>query len=191
MKKETKKKKISEQFKNLIAEYKEGLKEVLDGSSFAKTIAKSDKEKFEQFKKGSLVSDKVYDYKNMYILSLLEGLGFPMDEVGTYLYKEVILEVGELLTILDEDSSVKLYNLLYDSLNDIDSRIYSWIHSDYLEIGKKSFMFYLNESFDKIDNTKVNKDIHEALFGDEIQPDYAFQTVQLGMQTLVFDNYML
>jgi hypothetical protein len=189
MKKENIKKEISQQFKNLIAEYKDDLIEVLDGSSFAKSIAKKDKENFDKFKKGSFVSDKDYDYKNMYILSILEGLGFPMDELGTYLYKELILEVGEQLQKIEEDSTIESYNALYDDLNNINSNLYSWVHSDYLEMGKKSFIFYLNQSFEKIDKTKINKDIQELLFGNEEQPDFVFQTVQLGMQNLVYDNY--
>ena len=40
MKKEMKKKEISQQYKNLLAEYKDELKDFLNGTSFAKSIMK-------------------------------------------------------------------------------------------------------------------------------------------------------
>lgn len=189
MKKEIKKKEISQQFRNLIVEYKNALIEVLDGSSFAKMIAKVDKEKFEQFKAGTFVSDKDYDYRNMHILSLLESLGFPMDELGTYLYKELIMEVKNQLKKIEDQSSTESYKELYDNLNDFDSNLYLWVASDYLEMGRKSFMFYMKQAFDKIDRRKTKKAICESLFAGEKQPNYAFQTIQLGMQALTFDSY--
>lgn len=189
MKKEMKKKEISQQYKNLLAEYKDELKDFFNGTSFAKSIMKDDKEKFDKFKKGKLIFKYDYDYKNMYVLSLLENLGFPIDELGTYLYKEVIFEVGEQLSKLEESFSVEEYNNLFDSLNNFDSDLYLWVASDYLEMGKKTFLSFMKQSFDKIDDTKANEDISELLFGDEEQPDYAFQTVQLAKQTLAYDKY--
>lgn len=189
MKKENKKNQISEQFKNLIAEYRDDLLNVLDGTSFAKTIAKDDKDKYDKYKKGAFVSDKKYDYKNMYILSLLEGLGFSMDELGTYLYKELILEVEEQLEKSSGESSIESYKKLYDQLNNINSNLYAWVYSDYLEMGKKTYMAYLNRAFEKIDLSKVDKNIQMSLFGNEEQSDYAYETIQLGMQALIYDEY--
>lgn len=189
MKKENKKNQISEQFKSLIAEYRDDLLNVLDGTSLAKTIAKDDKDKYDKYKKGAFVSDKKYDYKNMYILSLLEGLGFSMDELGTYLYKELILEVEEQLEKSSGESSIDSYKKLYDQLNNINSNLYAWVYSDYLEMGKKTYMAYLNRAFEKIDLSKVDKNIQMSLFGNEEQSDYAYETIQLGMQALIYDEY--
>lgn len=189
MKKENKKNQISEQFKNLIAEYRDDLLNVLDGTSLAKTIAKDDKDKYDKYKKGAFVSDKKYDYKNMYILSLLEGLGFSMDELGTYLYKELILEVEEQLEKSSGESSIDSYKKLYDQLNNINSNLYAWVYSDYLEMGKKTYMAYLNRAFEKVDLSKVDKNIQMSLFGNEEQSDYAYETIQLGMQALIYDEY--
>lgn len=189
MKKENKKNQISEQFKSLIAEYRDDLLNVLDGTSLAKTIAKDDKDKYDKYKKGAFVSDKKYDYKNMYILSLLEGLGFSMDELGTYLYKELILEVEEQLEKSSGESSIESYKKLYDQLNNINSNLYAWVYSDYLEMGKKTYMAYLNRAFEKIDLSKVDKNIQMSLFGNEEQSDYAYETIQLGMQALIYDEY--
>ncbi len=189
MKKENKKNQISEQFKSLIAEYRDDLLNVLDGTSLAKTIAKDDKDKYDKYKKGAFVSDKKYDYKNMYILSLLEGLGFSMDELGTYLYKELILEVEEQLEKSSGESSIESYKKLYDQLNNINSNLYAWVYSDYLEMGKKTYMAYLNRAFEKIDLSKVDKNIQMSLFGNEKQSDYAYETIQLGMQALIYDEY--
>lgn len=189
MKKQQKNKEISQQFKNLIAEHKEDLIEVLDGTSFAKMIAKDDKEKYEQFKAGTFASDKESDYRDIYILTLLEGMGFPMDKLGTYLYKELIMEVKDQLKKADEEESIESYKEIYDDINNFDSNLYLWLASDYLEIGKKSFMIYMKQAFDSIDKRKIKKAINENLFVGENQPDYAYQTVQLGMQALTFDNY--
>lgn len=189
MKKENKKNQISEQFKSLIAEYRDDLLNVLDGTSLAKTIAKDDKDKYDKYKKGAFVSDKKYDYKNMYILSLLESLGFSMDELGTYLYKELILEVEEQLEMSSGESSIESYKKLYDQLNNINSNLYAWVYSDYLEMGKKTYMAYLNKAFEKIDLSKVDKNIQMSLFGNEEQSDYAYETIQLGMQALIYDEY--
>ena len=187
MKKQQKNKKIKKQFQNLIAEYKEDLIEVLDGTSLAKMAAKKDKEKYEQFKAGTYKSDKESDYRDIYILALLEGMGFPMDKLGTYLYKELIMEVKEQLK--EKEETIESYNKMYDDVNDFDSNLYLWIASDYLEMGIKTFMLYMKQAFDSIDTRKIKKAISDNLFAGETKPDYAYQTVQLGRQALIFDSH--
>lgn len=183
MSKSVKKKEISQQFKNLLMKYRDELIEMLNGSSFAKMIARDDKTMYEQYKKGTLVSEKESDYRNMYILSLIEGLGFPMDELGTYLYKELVMEVKDQLEKIEEKDS-EAYNELYNSLNDVDSNIYLWVASDYLEMGKDSYLIYLSQAVKKIDKSKIKKSVCEKLFNEEEQQDFAFQTIQLGKEAL-------
>ena len=50
-------------------------------------------------------------------------------------------------------------------------------------------MAYLNKAFEKIDLSKVDKNIQMSLFGNEEQSDYAYETIQLGMQALIYDEY--
>lgn len=189
MKKQQKNNEISKEFEKVISEHKEDLIEVLNGTSFAKMIAKNDKDKYEQYKAGKFESDKESDYKDIYILTLLEGMGFPMDKLGTYLYKELILEVGNQIKEKDLEGTIESYKELYDDVNNFDSNLYLWVASDYLEMGRKSFLSYMKQSFDKIDKRKIKKGISNNLFAGEKQPDYAYQTVQLGMQALTFDSY--
>lgn len=187
MKRQQKNKEISKQFQKIILDCKEDLIKVLDGTSFAKTIAKKDKEKYEQYKAGTYKSDVESDYGDIYILALLEGMGFPMDNLGTYLYKELIMEVKEQLK--EKEETIESYNEIYDDVNNFDSNLYLWVASDYLEMGRKTFMLYMKQAFDSIDTRKINKAISENLFAGEAKPDYAYQTVQLGMQALMFDSH--
>ena len=187
MKRQQKNKEISKQFQKVILDCKEDLIKVLDGTSFAKAIAKKDKEKYEQYKAGIYKSDEKSDYGDIYILALLEGMGFPMDKLGTYLYKELIMEVKEQLK--EKEETIESYNEIYDDVNNFDSILYLWVASDYLEIGRKTFMLYMKQAFDSIDTRKINKAISENLFAGEAKPDYTYQTVQLGMQALIFDSH--
>lgn len=189
MKKQKKSNEISEQFQKVIAENKEDLIEILDGTSFAKFIAKKDKDKYDKYKEGKFKSDKESDYQDIYILTLLEGLGLPMDQLGTYLYKELIMEVREQLSKIEEDSTIESYKSLYDDINNFDSNIYYWVSRDYLEMGRMSYLNYLKQAFEGIDKSKVDPTISNSLFAGEEQPDFAYQTVKLGEQALIFESY--
>lgn len=92
-----------------------------------------------------------------------------MDQLGTYLYKELIMEVMEHLSFFAETDYDGIEEL-YASLKNSDADIYSYAASEYLEIGKNTYFKYLTKA------------LKEANLGKE--KDFASQTIDLGKQAL-------
>ena len=91
---------------------------------------------------------KEYSKREIIILSYLENIGFPMDELGTYLYKDII---NKTITLLDESLEE---NIIKEKLNSYYSEIYKDIAVQDKKIGLKKFHTKINESISKLSNKK-------------------------------------
>lgn len=112
--------------------------------NFSESVA-FEKKQYEDYKERRLtdISDK--ELTRIQILELLECLGFPMDEVGTFYYKDLICRIIELLNegLSREDISV--------SLETPFSQIYFDVARNELDIGIKYFKEIIDSAFCKID----------------------------------------
>ena len=77
--------------RRLFSEY-ENLLLIVNGVSYAMNEANEDKKKYSLFKQGYTQVFTEEENKNMQVLSILERLGYSLDELGTYLYKDVIVK---------------------------------------------------------------------------------------------------
>lgn len=154
---------------------------LIDGTSYAMFEAHLDKEAYEKSKKGELEEISEIQERDIKILRILEGLGYPMDELGTYLYKDVIAEAYEKVKDVSSRRDMDKCRELMASLNDAYSDFYRWIARDDKEMGVKSFHFYIGEAISKIDDNSINKELAIKVFGSNPEDlNYGLQAFQLA-----------
>lgn len=159
----------------------EKLNMLIDGTSYAMFEAHLDKEAYEKSKKGELEEISEIQERDIKILRILEGLGYPMDELGTYLYKDVIAEAYEKVKDISSRRDMDKCRELMASLNDAYSDFYRWIARDDKEMGVKSFHFYIGEAISKIDDNSINKELAIKVFGSNPEDlNYGLQAFQLA-----------
>lgn len=161
---------------------------ILHGSSFAVYVANEDRDKYAKFKAGEEQELSDSDLRSMNVLSILEGLGYPMDELGTYLYKELITEVCKSLKgVTGKRSDMERCRGLLAQLNDGFSQLYHNVARESLEIGIKSFHLYIQQAIEKIDYKKIDLDLSYQIFGaNPAEQNYGLQAFQLAAYTLGF-----
>ena len=161
---------------------------VLHGTSFAVYVANKDIDKYAKFKALEDQELSEADSRSMEVLSILDRLGFPMNELGTYLYKEVITELCDSLKeITGKRSDMDKCRYLLAQLNDAFSQFYHDIAREYLEIGIKPFHLYIQQALEKINYEKVDLDLSYQIFGaNPVEQNYGLQAFQLAAYTLGF-----
>jgi hypothetical protein len=159
----------------------EKLKMFLQGTMDAMFDANSDKEMYEKSKEGKLEETSETQERDIRILSLLEGLGYPMNELGTYLYKDVIANIFEIVKGVSKRDDMNKYRELIASLNDAYSNFYRWIARDDKEMGITSFHLYIEQAINKIDEKAINKELAVKVFGSNPEDiNYGLQAFQLA-----------
>ena len=157
----------------------------LYGTSYAMWLTNYEKALSDKSKKEPLEDLKNSEKISIQILSLLEKLGYPIDELGTYLYGKVILSVCENLNEIIRDEDIEKYNKLVLDLNDAYSSFYLWIARDDLEIGLKSFHLYIERAISMIDYSKSNKNLISSIYDKDITE------LNYGEQALYLASYLL
>lgn len=165
--------------------HEENKKMFLYGTSYAMWLTNYEKALYEKSKKEPIEDLKSFEKISIQILSLLEKLGYPMDELGTYLYGKVILSVCENLNEIIRDEDIERYNKLVSDLNDAYSSFYLWIAKEDLEMGLKSFHLYIEQAISKIDDHKSNKELVSSIYDKDITE------LNYGEQALYLASYLL
>jgi hypothetical protein len=122
----------------------------------------ADRKTYLAYKVGAIKS-KLSDetQQEMDILTLQEELGFPMEELGTYLYKDVILETMKDLSHNDnKEQDVPNY------LKDAFSNFYLNIAREDHDMGLKTFHKYIEAAIEKIDFDKANPKVYNLIFNN-------------------------
>ena len=141
----------------------------LNSSGVCYYLATGDKRKYELFKEGKVNNFTENDFINMHILNILERLGFSLEEIGTYLYKELISGVvEELKTYNSNGRDMNKYRELLAKLNDGFSSIYHMIAREDLEIGLRSFHLYIEMALEEIDPSKTDLNLSYEIFGENV-----------------------
>lgn len=165
---------------------------VVHGTSFAMYEANLDKEKYIKYKNGQLndvPSEKIIE---MEILNILENLGYSINELGTYLYKDLIAYTYEdIKDITSRKDMEKCKNIML-GLNNAFSGTYHYIAREWKEIGIKSFHLYIEKAIKNMDDTAVNIELSKKIFGDNPEEiSYGLQAFQIAAyvaKKYSFDN---
>lgn len=67
--------------------------------SYAMRVARKEKELYENLKEGNFKNITENEERNVEILSILEKLGYPMTNLDTYLYKDLISYVCDITRV--------------------------------------------------------------------------------------------
>lgn len=98
--------------------------------------------------------DAVYATK-MEILSLLDRLGFPMYEAGTYLYMELIFDIADKRRVIDVDDNDSCLELM-SQVSEVHSLVYRDTCSK-LDVDLGLFHREINRVIALIDESKIDE----------------------------------
>ena len=139
---------------------------------------------FEEYQKCYKIKPDIITSENRETsaILLLEKLGYPMDRLGTYLQKTIILRVAEYLetglTVRNESITEEELKM---ELNNYFSQFYFEIARNELDIGTRTFHAHIKDAVEKIDYSKVDENIIDNLFYNCPKSiDYAKQAFILG-----------
>ena len=169
-------------------DYSEGEKllMVLHGCDYATYEANEDIENFNKYLSGYVEGFSERTLRDMEILSLLKKLGFPMQELGTYLYKDLISEICEVLNCLsDKRDDVNVCRELLAKLNDAYSSFYHSIGREWKELGITSFHLYIIDALESIDDDNIDQELSSKITGEEFHDlNYGTHAFMLAAYTL-------
>lgn len=89
-------------------------------------------------------------------LSLLEQLGYPMGNIGTYLYVTVIAEIMYKFENSNKDNFVENGKQILKEINNPFSSFYVLLARENLDMGVKSFHEAINDAIENVDLTRVS-----------------------------------
>lgn len=142
---------------------------MLYGVSYPMMEASQDRNYYEEFKLGQSEQLSEENLRDMNLLSILEKLGYPLDELGTYLYKDVIAEVYEFLKGISKRSDMEKCRNMLSQLNDSYSQFYHNIARGNKEMGINAFHLYIQNAIDKIQEDSINKKLSSKIFGKKTE----------------------
>jgi len=152
-----------------ISEYSEDekLSMVLCGNDYATYEANIDIGNYKKYLKHETDDFSERTFRDMEILEMLSKLGYPMNELGTYLYKDLISEICEVLKGISSRRDMNICRVLLAKLNDAYSSFYHSIGREWKELGITSFHLYIMEALEEIDYDSVDEDLSRKIYGDE------------------------
>lgn len=115
----------------------------------------------------------------MTVLYVLQNLGYPMDKLGTYLYKNVITSV---IYILKEEPMKK--SKLLTQLEDPFSFFYFNLARNELDMGVKTFHSYIEKSILEIDNEKIDKTLCSQIY------NFHQEDIDYGQNALLIGHFI-
>lgn len=155
--------------------------QLLYGLSYALYEIKDDTLDLEKYKQGILKDVSLERIQEMKILVLLEKLGYSLNEIGTYLYKHMILKIVKYLNKDITSQNITEYKKLLLDLKDCYSNFYLETARFDLDMGIKTFHQNVIEAISKIDYDKIDLEVYNKIFGNiDSELDYGEQAFILG-----------
>ena len=125
---------------------------------------------YEKFKLGKVEKFTNKDLLEMNILNTLERLGYPMDMLGTYLCKDIVLK------IINNYENKNLLN----ELNYTFSQFYNDIANNDKEIGIKTFNLYVHQALDNINEENIDEELYNKIFFSDCSNKYGFNFLRIA-----------
>ena len=120
------------------------------------------------------LSDQEKDEMN--ILYLLESLGFPMGETGTFLYKQMIVEPSKEL----KNAGKQEKKMIKSAMTYPYSQFYFNIARNNLDMGIKTFHQFVSLSYENRFMNRVKPQTARRLGIDINSPDYMLQAYKIA-----------
>ncbi len=146
---------------------------------YAHTWFHDDKVQYSLYKTGEVIDETKIE--EMQILKILEELGYPMEELGTYLYKCVIKRAYDEIRENDlRHNSEGIENLML-SLNYKLSNLYHDVARNDLDMGVKSFHQYIDAALLDVDDEKANASLKKDIYGDKMPNGYGTGALMIAL----------
>lgn len=120
-------------------------------TGFLISLVADDKKDYANYKVGSSESFSKDRLEQLEILSVLDKLSFPMNEAGTYFFKDVIVKAKRYLDGTDDFGHPISDSELLQELKSPFSQFYFDIARNELDIGLKTFHSYIEHALESVD----------------------------------------
>ena len=158
------------------------------GISYAMNEANEDKENYKLYKQGYTRDLSEEEIEGMQVLWVLYKLGYSDDELGTYLYKDVIIKICNRLKNASNKDILDEYNVLISELSDAFSLFYRYAAREDKEMGVKPFHLYIEKAINNINDDAVDKEISMEIYGDNPgELNYGLNALQIA--ACILDKY--
>lgn len=158
---------------------------VFYGLEYAMDEANEDKEKYKLYQKGYACNFSEEEIKNMEVLWVLDKLGYSLDELGTYLYKDVIIKISNRLNSASNKDIMAEYKKLKSELSNAFSVFYLHAARDDKQIGVKSFHLYIEKAINNINEKAIDKELSMEIYGNNPRElNYGLNALQIAAYVL-------
>ncbi len=140
--------------------------------------------KRQTYQKGTSKDMSDDEITKMEVLDLLEDLGYPMDEYGTYLYSEVISSLRSELGVITTRCEVSESEKILAQAKYPFSQLYFNIARNERDMGVKDFHSIIKRALSKIDYEKASPETLYKVYGNfPFEMDY-------GENAFTLANYL-
>ena len=140
-----------------------------------------DRGMYNRFKDGLLTDIDEKQSIKIKILSLLEAYGFPMDELGTYFYKDIIAKCYDVINSKQDENYFNRCGMLLEELKNPYSNFYFDLARNDNDIGTTTFHLYIEKALNLVDEGMANPNLPNNIFGTEVKSaNYGIQAYQLA-----------
>jgi len=149
------------------------------------------KEQYEdylEYKKNKLESISDVKKKEMETLNLLEQLGYSIEIVGTYFYKDMILKIVEYLENIETELGFKKHHKLLDEISEHYSNFYFDLARNELDVGIKTFHKVLKSNISDIDHKEANEEVFVDVFGTKEINNLGYEEKALVIASYIYLN---
>lgn len=135
-------------------------------TGFLMHAVRFDKANYEQYKVGSLENASEDTLLKMEVLSVLEKLTFPMDEAGTYFFKDMIIRTMRYLDKADCHGHAIGEEQILRQLQKPYSQFYIDLARNERDIGLKTFHSYIETALRYVDYRKADPETLTEVYSD-------------------------
>ena len=119
-----------------------------------------------RYKSGNISDITEIEKLKMETLDLLESLGYPMNELGTYLYKDVIMSIREQIGQVETREDVRKSASILEEAKSAFSQLYFNLARNERDMGVKEYHRILSKSLSKVDYEKASPELLYKIYGN-------------------------
>ena len=137
-----------------------------------------------KYKNGNISEMSKSEQLKMETLDLLESLGYPMDEFGTYLYKDVIMSIREQIGVVETREDVIEASAVLEEAKSAFSQLYFNLARNERDMGVKKFHSIIERALLKINYENASSETLYKVYGNfPFEMDY-------GENAFTLANYL-
>ena len=123
-----------------------------------------------------------YNLSEMKVLDTLNELGFPMDYIGTLIYKDVIMATKSDLEEIINCGIIEKYEFLKETVENPYSEFYLNISRWQNDISVERLHNHIMNAIKSIDKDKINVDTVYKIFGsNNMEHSYGKAAIKIGL----------